>query len=839
MPPPYFTQWCSLYAALEAGPNFPTALRIHVPDTIFFNDHKFPEAWYGSSKYRLKQSYPDHLNIPRVVEQLLKKAAQSSTFALHYETFSEFISKREFLLRAKSWLHTETRHPKEIPWVLQMYNIPVLDKTSYFTSYLQPGVHPFSIVTHVTAVNSVARHKQQTTHLKIDPIDPLMKHSYQVEIGGANLSLRDPLFLRMKRLTLHLVSQVEKCKDMSILGKVDVRCLVCEFLTGQESTVQLINVLGYHLKGREASWNTNIDSNVYENRVESYIAKKINMNLYTESHTPKRPQYTFAPENKGKRQTVARDSPRSEGTGKTRGIESKEDNGSNASVLTDPEVLKREEALTKVFYKIYKNMKKNMQRPIDVFKRIDTDESGTISGKELRVGLLKDLGFVFSDEEFQNVVACVDADGSGEIEYKELSNRIKNSDPKRRERMKARAIRRDKAQSDGLKSLSIKAKTELMERKIIRFSKLLDSKRKVVKIADKTASTPHKDPKVSLPINHQDSAQYGATDKEKIANAQVRAELEAKNALLLGAQKLVQDLYSALGDRSDIREKTGHCLFVPEPPETSSMSKIVTFSPKISTPLTSRISGTFGRATCSENTPEMNELADTNQKLLAEVSMCKEKLKNEREIALGSMRRNEDMTRKMTAKIKSLEETNSKLQVANKNITFQLEETQKKLFEANNIMNRRTNAVFKKTIANLKSDKKVEERDIYDPAAIEYITTQHEPILRWLFLTYASKETGQEYMMGLDDAKQLVFDAGIVSIDAPKLSLLYRRSNSNSMTRRQNGISFLQFVEFVVRLGDEIFHRTVKLFSDRLLTLMEEHLIPLANLTIGDAADDV
>ena len=143
-----------------------------------------------------------------------------------------FISKREFLLRAKSWLHTETRHPEEIPWVLQMYNIPVLDKTSYFTSYLQPGVHPFSIVTHVTAVNSLARHKQQTTHLKIDPIDPLMKHSYQVEIGGANLSIRDPLFLRMKRLTLHLVSQVEKCKDLSILGKVDVRCLVCEFLTG-------------------------------------------------------------------------------------------------------------------------------------------------------------------------------------------------------------------------------------------------------------------------------------------------------------------------------------------------------------------------------------------------------------------------------------------------------------------------------------------------------------------------------------------------------------------------------------------------------------------------------
>ena len=143
--------------------------------------------------------------------------------------------------------------------------------------------------------------------------------------------------------------------------------------------------------------------------------------------------------------------------------------------------------------------------------------------------------------------------------------------------MKARAIRRDKAQSDGLKSLSIKAKTDIMERKITRFSKLLDSKRKVVKIADKTAPPAHIDDEVSLPINHQDSAKFGATDKEKIANAHVRAELEAKNALLLEAQKLVQDLYSALGDTSDIREKIGHRLFVPERPESSSVSKIVTF----------------------------------------------------------------------------------------------------------------------------------------------------------------------------------------------------------------------------------------------------------------------
>ena len=122
MPPPYYKSWQVLYAALESGPNFPTSLRIHVPDTIFFNDHKFPHAWYSSFNYRLKKKYNDHLNIPRVCEELLKKSTLTSTFAFHFETYSEFLTKREFTLRAKGWMHAETRHPTEIPWVLQMYN---------------------------------------------------------------------------------------------------------------------------------------------------------------------------------------------------------------------------------------------------------------------------------------------------------------------------------------------------------------------------------------------------------------------------------------------------------------------------------------------------------------------------------------------------------------------------------------------------------------------------------------------------------------------------------------------------------------------------------------------
>ena len=67
----------------------------------------------------------------------------------------------------------------------------------YFTSYLQPGKLPFSIVNNIVSVPAAERKKQQMQKLKFDNVDPLKKHSFEVEIGGANLSIRDPFFLRM------------------------------------------------------------------------------------------------------------------------------------------------------------------------------------------------------------------------------------------------------------------------------------------------------------------------------------------------------------------------------------------------------------------------------------------------------------------------------------------------------------------------------------------------------------------------------------------------------------------------------------------------------------------
>ena len=153
-------------------------------------------------------------------------------------------------------------------------------------------------------------------------------------------------------------------------------------------------------------------------------------------------------------------------------------NANKKSVLDDPEQLRRENAINEVFYKLYKDMKKKLQRPIDVFKRIDTDENGTISPKELRVGLLKDLGFVFTDEEFKTVIEIIDADGSGEIEYGELTQRIKNSDPERRERLKKQALRREKLDNQRLKIKAANQKNRSKGRKTIKFSKMVNEQNK-------------------------------------------------------------------------------------------------------------------------------------------------------------------------------------------------------------------------------------------------------------------------------------------------------------------------------------------------------------------------
>ena len=92
---------------------------------------------------------------------------------------------------------------------------------------------------------------------------------------------------------------------------------------------------------------------------------------------------------------------------------------------------KRPEKL--IWEKVFLFLKQKGVKPTTLFHDIDDDGSGIIGPQELRDGLRKRVGIVLTDEEFQLALHVIDRDGSGEIEYNELSRAIKYGDPARRD----------------------------------------------------------------------------------------------------------------------------------------------------------------------------------------------------------------------------------------------------------------------------------------------------------------------------------------------------------------------------------------------------------------------
>ena len=499
----------------------------------------------------------------------------------------------------------------------------------------------------------------------------------------------------MKRLKLHLVSQVEKCRNITIVGSDNptVRCLVCEFLNGPESgEVQLINVLGYHFKGRDPTWMVDISGNVYDKRIESFMAKKLNFQLYTEARTPRQSPYNRVAMRIRRRDNMKHKfddmlaSPEKDSR-----IETDENNTENGekkkSILDDPEKFRRENAINAVFYKLYKDMKKKLQRPIDVFKRIDTDENGTISPKELRVGLLRDLGFVFTDEEFQTVIEIIDADGSGEIEYEELTKRIKNSDPERRERLKKQALKRERLDNMRLKHKigKNKGKRNAKRKTIVEFSKIVNKEDKNLRISDLRAKeTPKSEKKVTKP-NLPSSFAPPITNSNKAKKntketnaSEIQRELSEKTALLQAAQKLVQDLQVALG------QSLKH---VPKPPKAQVKAPS---DNENTTPLVSRIT-TGGKNSSQENS-----------KLTLEIKRLSGLLNDERNANLESLRRHDKESADLSAQIIGLQnqlgeekQRRTEMQAEHERLKLKLQENVSALTKLQNALHGRTNNALK------------------------------------------------------------------------------------------------------------------------------------------------
>ena len=87
--------------------------------------------------------------------------------------------------------------------------------------------------------------------------------------------------------------------------------------------------------------------------------------------------------------------------------------------------------LAAVSEKARKFLAKNMQKAINLFRKMDTSGDGLIDQNELRVGL-KTLGLILNDNEFNGLWSGLDADGSGACDLKELEAALRDTDPARK-----------------------------------------------------------------------------------------------------------------------------------------------------------------------------------------------------------------------------------------------------------------------------------------------------------------------------------------------------------------------------------------------------------------------
>ena len=62
-----------------------------------------------------------------------------------------------------------------------------------------------------------------------------------------------------------------------------------------------------------------------------------------------------------------------------------------------------------------------------VFRAFDADKSGSVNRAEFRRGLAH-LGVAVADDEFERLLAIVDADGGGDIDYTEFAKKLKAKD---------------------------------------------------------------------------------------------------------------------------------------------------------------------------------------------------------------------------------------------------------------------------------------------------------------------------------------------------------------------------------------------------------------------------
>ncbi len=79
-----------------------------------------------------------------------------------------------------------------------------------------------------------------------------------------------------------------------------------------------------------------------------------------------------------------------------------------------------------VFWHIFSALERRRARPLETFRKFDADESGTITRREFLAGC-NSMGYELSHTESKLIFETLDADGSGELDYRELVQHIKRA----------------------------------------------------------------------------------------------------------------------------------------------------------------------------------------------------------------------------------------------------------------------------------------------------------------------------------------------------------------------------------------------------------------------------
>ena len=79
-----------------------------------------------------------------------------------------------------------------------------------------------------------------------------------------------------------------------------------------------------------------------------------------------------------------------------------------------------------VFWHIFSALERRRAKPLETFRTFDKDESGTITRNEFLDGC-GTMGYTISNTESHIIFETLDADGSGELDYRELVNHIKRA----------------------------------------------------------------------------------------------------------------------------------------------------------------------------------------------------------------------------------------------------------------------------------------------------------------------------------------------------------------------------------------------------------------------------